>query len=55
LPARSLSRIVASANVRICVSYTTSLRLYGGTTNFDGFGHNAKDNNTLFLDAWAAL
>jgi hypothetical protein len=27
----------------------------GGTKNFDGFGHDASDNNTLFLYAWLAF
>jgi hypothetical protein len=24
----------------------------GGRTNYDGFGRNAKDNNTLFFMGW---
>ena len=40
------------ANARIGVSYTTYLKLYGGTTNFDGNGHNAHDNDTLLAYAW---
>ena len=43
------------ANARIGVSYTMYLKLYGGTTNFDGFGHNAQDNNTAFVYAWMAF
>jgi hypothetical protein len=27
----------------------------GGTTNYDGFGHDASGNNTLFLYAWLAF
>jgi hypothetical protein len=46
-------------NARIGVQYTQYLKLYGGTTNFDGTGlggmHNASGNNTLFLYAWAAF
>lgn len=40
------------ANAQIGVSYTTYLKLYGGTTNFDGNGHNAHDNDTLLAYAW---
>ena len=40
------------ANARIGVSYTKYLTLYGGTTNFDGAGHNASDNNTLLVYSW---
>lgn len=36
-------------NARIGISYTAYLKLYGGMTNFDGLGDNAKDNNTVFL------
>jgi len=43
------------ANARIGVSYTRYLTLYGGSTNFDGLGHNAKDNNTVFLYSWIAF
>ncbi len=43
------------ANARIGISYTKYLSLYGGTTNFDGGGHNAKDNNTTFVYAWVAF
>ena len=46
-------------NARIGVQYTQYLRLFGGTTNFDGSGlggtHNASGNNTLFLYAWLAF
>ena len=43
------------ANARIGISYTQYLKLYGGTSNFDGGGHNAKDNNTTFLYTWIAF
>lgn len=36
-------------NLKFGVQYIHYLRLYGGTTNFDGNGHNASDNNTLFV------
>ncbi|MGO9135163.1 MAG: cytochrome C [Methylovirgula sp.] len=42
-------------NARIGVSYTKYLTLYGGSTNFDGLGHNASDNNTLLTYAWVAF
>ncbi len=42
-------------NARIGMSYTKYLTLFGGTTNFDGAGHNAADNNTLLLYSWVAF
>jgi hypothetical protein len=46
-------------NARLGIQYTTYLRLYGGTSNFDGTGlgatHNASGNNTLFVYAWLAF
>lgn len=37
---------------RFTLQYTAYQRFNGGTTNYDGFGRNAKDNNTLYLVAW---
>jgi len=42
-------------NVRIGLQYTYYLEFNGGTTNYDGSGRNAADNNTLFLFAWFAF
>ena len=42
-------------NLRIGLQYTGYLRFNGGTTNYDGAGHSASDNNTLFLFAWVAI
>jgi hypothetical protein len=39
-------------NVRLGVSYTAYLKLNGASTNFDGLGHNASDNNTILLYSW---
>lgn len=39
-------------NARIGLSYTKYLTLFGSTTNFDGLGHNASDNDTLLAYAW---
>ena len=39
-------------NARIGLSYTKYLTLFGGTTNFDGNGDNASDNNTLMAYTW---
>lgn len=40
------------ANVKIGVSYWRYLRMFGGTSNFDGNGHSASDNNTVLAYAW---
>jgi hypothetical protein len=41
-------------NVRVGVQYTHYLQFNGGTTNYDGFGRNASDDDTLFFfTTWA--
>ena len=42
-------------NVRIGLQYTDYLMFNGGTTNYDGSGRNASDNNTLMLFTWWAF
>ena len=37
---------------RFTIQYTAYQKFNGGTTNYDGFGRDAKDNNTLYLVAW---
>jgi hypothetical protein len=41
-------------NIRIGAQYTAYSRFNGAKTNYDGFGRDAKDNNSLFLYVWAA-
>ncbi len=41
-------------NARIGLQYTWYNEFNGASTNFDGMGHNASDNNTLFLYTWFA-
>ena len=38
-------------NAKLGIAYTDYLQLFGGNNNFDGAGHNAAGNNTLFLYA----
>lgn len=40
--------------LRIGAQYTAYSRFDGAATNYDGAGRNARDNDTLFLYAWAA-
>lgn len=40
--------------VRVGAQYTAYSRYNGASHNYDGFGRNARDNNTLFLYVWAA-
>jgi hypothetical protein len=40
--------------VRIGAQYTAYSRFNGASNNYDGFGRNARDNNSLFLYLWAA-
>jgi hypothetical protein len=42
-------------NVRFGLQYTGYTRFNGGSTNYDGSGHSAHDNNTLFLYVWTAI
>jgi hypothetical protein len=42
-------------NLRVGVQYTGYVRFNGGNSNYDGFGHSAADNNTLFLFLWTAI
>ena len=39
-------------NVEASLSYTGYTRFNGGTTNYDGLGRNARDNNTVFASIW---
>jgi hypothetical protein len=40
--------------LRIGAQYTMYSRFNGASSNYDGFGRNAHDNNTLFLYTWLA-
>jgi len=42
-------------NLRFGLQFTGYLRFNGGNDNYDGFGHSAHDNNTLFLYIWTAI
>lgn len=42
-------------NMKLGIQYVYNNKFNGGTTNFDGAGRNAHDNNTLFLFAWLAF
>ena len=39
-------------NVKIALQYTAYNEFNGGSTNYDGSGRNASDNNTTYLLAW---
>ena len=43
-----------SQYVRIGAQYTAYSKFNGAARNYDGFGRNARDNNSLFLYLWAA-
>ena len=43
------------ANLRVGLQYTAYNKFNGGKKNYDGFGRNASDNNTLFLFTWLAF
>lgn len=39
-------------DIRLMLQYTGYSKFNGAGRNYDGFGRNAKDNNTLYLLAW---
>ncbi len=41
-------------NARMGLQYTMFNKFNGASSNYDGFGRNAKDNNTMFLYVWGA-
>jgi hypothetical protein len=40
------------SSVKLSVQYTIYNRFDGARSNYDGAGANARDNNTLYLEAW---
>ncbi len=40
--------------VRVGVTYTAYSKFNGASDNYDGFGRNARDNNTVRFYVWAA-
>jgi hypothetical protein len=42
-------------NVRVGLQYVVFTKFNGASTNFDGAGHSASDNNTLRLFLWTAF
>ena len=42
-------------NVRLLLQYTGYQKFNGARSNYDSYGRNAKDNNTLFFDVWVAF
>ncbi len=43
------------SNVKLSLQYTIYNHFDGGRTNYDGAGANAKNNNTLYFEAWMAF
>ena len=43
------------ANLRVGIQYTVYGKFNGASHNYDGYGRNASDNNTLFLFLWNAF
>jgi hypothetical protein len=39
-------------NVRLGLQYTGYLKFNGGTSNYDGVGRSASQNNSLFAYYW---
>lgn len=43
------------SNVKFSLQYVIYNRFNGARTNYDGSGANARDNNTLYVEAWIAF
>lgn len=39
-------------NLKLRIQYTLYTQFNGGTSNYDGFGRAASDNNALYMFAW---
>ena len=39
-------------DIRLAAQYTTYRKFNGSNTNYDGFGRNARDNDTFYLLGW---
>ena len=39
-------------NTKLSLQYTMYTKFNGGSSNYDGFGRNASDNNTLYVLGW---
>jgi hypothetical protein len=46
------SRFGPWVNLKLGVQYTLYTQFNGGSSNYDGFGRAASDNNTLYVFAW---
>lgn len=42
-------------NLKLALRYTAYQQFNGASSNYDGFGRNAKDNNSVFLLAWLLI
>jgi hypothetical protein len=42
-------------NLRVGLQYVAYTKFNGASSNFDGAGHNASDNNTLRIFLWTAF
>jgi hypothetical protein len=42
-------------NVKLALQYTLYSKFNGSSSNYDGTGRNASDNNTLYIFAWIAF
>jgi hypothetical protein len=40
--------------LRLGAQYTAYSKFNGASRNYDGFGRNASDNNSLFVYTWVA-
>ena len=52
---RDMDTLDGRFNLRLGLQYVVYTKFDGATTNYDGFGRNASDNNTLRVFLWTAL
>lgn len=52
---RDMATLDGRLNLRVGLQYTLYAKFDGATSNYDGLGRNASDNNSLRVFAWIAL
>ena len=43
------------SNAKLAVQYTHYLHFDGSSSNYNGEGRNASDNDTLYVELWLAF
>ena len=52
---QDMEHVIGRLNIRAGLQYTLYTKFDGASSNYDGLGRNASDNNTLRIFTWVAL